>query len=374
VFAASGCGGCHAGSLFSDNAFHYIGVRPTSDDPGRFAVTGDPADLGAMKTPSLRNVGLRPSYFHDGRFRTLEDVVAFYDRGGDFTAPNKPPAIRPLGLTPVQQANLVAFLRGALTDPRVAGGQFPFDRPSLYSEASMVPAIDGAGHAGSGGVAPSPVAIEPPLTGNPAFTLGLANALGGAHAVLVIDGAEPPASGPAPATASFARVEMTLSGAGAGQGFGSATLVIPVDPLLVGQRLHGRWYVDDPAAVDGVATSAAFSFQVFGPHAAGLLDVAPGAPAVPRALRLSPGRPTPFATRTLIAYDVYTAASVHLVVYDAQGRSVRTLVDGATLLPGSYRVSWDGRDDGGRPVAAGVYFYRLQGSGGGQTLRTVKLD
>jgi hypothetical protein len=48
-------------------------------------------------------------------------------------------------------------------------------------------------------------------------------------------------------------------------------------------------------------------------------------------------------------------------------------VDGATQVPGSYSITWDGRDDGGRPVAAGVYFYRLQGPGSGQTLRTVKL-
>ena len=373
VFIASGCAGCHAGSLFSDNAFHYIGVRPTGDDPGRFAVTGDPADLGAMKTPSLRNASLRSSYFHNGRFRTLEDVVAFYNRGGDFAAPNKPPAIRPLGLSPVQQANLVAFLRGALTDPRVANAQFPFDRPSLYSEASLVPTIDGGGGAGSGGLVPRPVALEPAQTGNPAFTLGLHDALGGAHAVLVIDADEPPGSGPAPASASFARAELTLGGLGAGQGFGSVTVAIPDDPALVGKRLHGRWYVDDPAAAGGVAASAAFSFAVFGPHGEGLLAVPPGGRSTPRALQLAPGRPTPFATSTLIAYELYTAANVRLVVYDAQGRSVRTLVDGATQFPGSYGVTWDGRDDGGRPVAAGVYFYRLQGPGGGPTLRTVKL-
>ena len=373
IFVTSGCAGCHAGSLFSDNQFHYIGVRPTSDDPGRFAVTGDANDLGAMKTPSLRNVSLRSSYFHDGRFKTLEEVVAFYNRGGDFNAPNKPPVIRPLGLNAIQQANLVAFLRGVLTDPRVANQEAPFDRPSLYSEASMVPTIDGGGSAGSGASISKPIALEPPLTGNPAFTVGLQGALGGAHAVLVIDAAEPPSSGPAPATASFARVDVILGGAGAGQGFGSTVLAIPDDPALIGARLHGRWYVDDPAAEGGVAASQAFSFQVFGPHGAGLLAVPPAGSSSPRALRLSPGRPTPFASSTLVAYELYTATNVQLVVYDAQGRSVRTLVR-ATQMPGSYSVTWDGRDDGGHQVSAGVYWYRLQGAGGGQTVRTVKLD
>lgn len=374
IFGASGCAGCHAGSLFSDNNFHYIGVRPTGDDAGRFAVTANAADLGAMKTPSLRNVGLRTSYFHVGKFATLEEVVAFYNRGGDFTAPNKPPVIRPLGLNPVQQAALVAFLREALTDRRVRDGVFPFDRPSLYSEAELVPVVSGSGVAGSGGAVPVPEAVEPPLSGNPAFTLGLHDALGGAEAVLVIDANEPPALPVIPAAGSFARVAVTLQGSGAGGGFGSSTLAIPGDPGLIGQTLHGRWYVNDPAATDGVAYSAAFSFRVFGEHAAGLLAVNPGTPRLPRALLLSPGRPTPFRSNTLISYELYTAANVRLTVYDAQGRSVRRLIDGTTQLAGPYAIPWDGRDDGGRAVAAGVYFYRLESGGNAATLRTVKLD
>lgn len=373
LFGGLGCAGCHAGSLFSDNGFHYIGVRPTSDDAGRFVVTGLAADLGAMKTPSLRNVGLRPAYFHDGRFSRLEDVVAFYNRGGDFTAPNKPPVIRPLGLGPVQQAALVAFLRFALTDSRVRDGRFPFDRPSLYSEAEMVPVVTGVGRAGSGGGVPAPVAVEPPLSGNPSFTLGLHGALGGASAVLVIDAAEPPAEPVIPAAGSFARSEVTLQGSGAGAGFGSATLAIPLDASLIGQTLHGRWYVNDPGAQDAVAYSPAFSFKVFGANAAGLLAVDP-APALPRALRLAPGRPTPFTASTLISYELYSVANVKLVVYDAMGRAVRRLVDGATEVPGPYAVTWDGCDDSGHPVAAGVYFYRLENGSTASTLRTVKLE
>jgi hypothetical protein len=372
LFIASGCAGCHAGSLFSDNAFHYIGVRPTGDDPGRFAVTGDPADLGAMKTPSLRNVGLRSSYFHNGRLRTLEDVVAFYNRGGDFAAPNKPPAIRPLGLSPIQQANLVAFLRGALTDPRVANGQFPFDRPSLYSEASLVPTIDGGGGAGSGGSTPKPVALEPALTGNPTFTLGLHDALGGAHAVLVIDADEPPASGPAPASGRLAR-RADARGSGAGQGFGSVTLAIPDDPALLGKRLHGRWYVDDPLAAGGVAASAAFSFAIFGPHGVGLLAVPPGGLDAARAAAVAGPADAvrhQHADRVRALTPRRACGSSSTTPRAARcGRSwtARRSSRGATASPGTRR------DDGGRPVAAGVYFYRLQGPGSGQTLRTVKL-
>jgi flagellar hook assembly protein FlgD len=76
----------------------------------------------------------------------------------------------------------------------------------------------------------------------------------------------------------------------------------------------------------------------------------------------------------LIAYQVFTASPVRLVVYDAQGRSVRRLVDGTVQLPGAYSVPWDGRDDGGRALAAGVYFFRLESRNESRTLRTVKLD
>lgn len=374
LFGALGCAGCHAGSLFSDNNFHYIGVRPASEDSGRFVVTRNLANLGQMKTPSLRNVGLRKNYFHVGRFNRLEDVVAFYNRGGDFTAPNKPPVIRPLGLTLPQQAALVAFLRDALTDRRLAARVFPFDRPSLYSEAEMVPRITGVGSAGAGGAVPEAIALEPPLAGNPSFTVGLQHALGGGQAVLVIDASEPPADPVIPASGSFARIPVTLQGTGAGGGFASATLTIPGGSALVGQTLHGRWYVEDAAASGGVAWSPAFSFTVFGPNADGLLAVDPPAPTLPRALQLSPGRPTPFRSSTLISYEIYQASPVRLTVFDAQGRSVRRLVEGATQLPGAYAVTWDGRDDGGRQAAAGVYFYRLESGGNASTLRTVKLD
>ncbi|HEV8588331.1 MAG TPA: cytochrome c peroxidase, partial [Pyrinomonadaceae bacterium] len=100
VFNQSRCNVCHAGSLFSDNAFHNIGVRPQFEDTGRFQVTGNPNDIGEFRTPSLRDVGLRGPYFHNGRFATLEDVVEFYNRGGDFDAPNiNHNLIRPLNLT-----------------------------------------------------------------------------------------------------------------------------------------------------------------------------------------------------------------------------------------------------------------------------------
>jgi cytochrome c peroxidase len=275
VFNASRCNVCHAGTLFSDNQFHNIGVRPQAEDSGRFAITGNANNLGEFRTPSLRNVQLRAPYMHNGRLATLTDVVEFYNRGGDFDAPNiNRNLVRPLNLSTAQKADLIAFLSRPLTDPRVAAGIAPFDRPTLYTESNRVPQIVGAGTTGSGGFVPQVTAIEPPLLGNPGFTVGVSRALGQAQAVLVID-TNDPGTGPAiPATGSLARVSVQLAGAGAGQGFGSVSLPLPNNPALIGASFFGRWYVADASAPGGVAVTPAFRITIFGevPTAANAID------------------------------------------------------------------------------------------------------
>ena len=110
------CANCHDlnpfYALFTDNAFHNIGVgmNKPDPDPGRFRVTGNPADRGAFKTPSLRNVALTAPYMHDGSQKTLEEVVAFYDKGGEKN-PYLDGGIVPLGLTEQEKNDLVEFLR-----------------------------------------------------------------------------------------------------------------------------------------------------------------------------------------------------------------------------------------------------------------------
>ncbi|HZH33520.1 MAG TPA: FG-GAP-like repeat-containing protein, partial [Pyrinomonadaceae bacterium] len=260
VFNQAQCNGCHTGALFSDNQFHYIGLRPAAEDTGRFQVTGNSNNLGQFRTPSLRNVELRGPFMHNGRFATLEEVVDFYNRGGDFDAPNKDPRVRPRNLSAQQRADLVAFLKRPLTDSRAAAQTSPFDRPTLYSESSRVPQIIGSGIAGTGGLVPEVTAIEPPLLGNPKFTVAVSSALGNAQAVLVIDDNEPIAGPNIPSTASFARLSLQLYG----NGYGSTSLAIPNNAALVGRTFYGRWYITDPAAPGGVAASRAFKFTVFG--------------------------------------------------------------------------------------------------------------
>ena len=178
-----------------DNGFYNIGVTPTSNDLGvggsdpfgnplSFArqfkqmIAGQtvpdpflvnpcmfeaqpcvPADSplqrdavdGSFKTPGLRNVELTGPYMHNGSMATLEQVVEFYNRGGNHRGPlnhssstsgfdhspqwgnnpsNLDPDIQPLGLSAQEQADLVVFLK-SLTDERVRCEQAPFDHPSL---------------------------------------------------------------------------------------------------------------------------------------------------------------------------------------------------------------------------------------------------
>jgi flagellar hook assembly protein FlgD len=77
---------------------------------------------------------------------------------------------------------------------------------------------------------------------------------------------------------------------------------------------------------------------------------------------LSACRPNPFSARTQISYQFPLDGPVNLQVFDASGRSVKTLQNGLQRA-GKYTVTWDGRDGNGRNVANGVYFYRFDAPG-----------
>ena len=96
------------------------------------------------------------------------------------------------------------------------------------------------------------------------------------------------------------------------------------------------------------------------------------AKAVAPASGLAPGAPNPFNSSTQIAYHLPSPGPVELVIYNAAGQPVRTLVDrfqGA----GSFRVEWDARDQGGASLSSGVYITRLRHAGGVETRRLLYL-
>jgi cytochrome c peroxidase len=260
------CGTCHGGPRLTVDGFFYTGVRPQSEDFGRFVVTGDPADLGRMRVPTLRNVELRAPYFHNGRFATLEDVVEFYDRGGDFDAPNKPVLlIRPLGLAAQQKAALVAFMKRPLTDPRVEAGLSPFDHPTLYATSSHAPLAFGVATPGSGAFAPEMIALEPPAVGIGSIRFAIDRGLAGRQAILAIDSVGIPRGVPFQgatlylglgASVTLHRIA-ALGGVGAGEGFGSKAIAMPSDPASIGTSVFAQWFVLDPAPGRRFSTSSA---------------------------------------------------------------------------------------------------------------------
>ena len=108
------CNQCHLGNTFTDSLFHNLGVgwdakKKTFVDQGRYVVTKNKTDMGAFKTPTLRDVTKHAPYMHDGSQQTLREVVEWYNRGGEKN-PYLDPKISPLHLTPAEVDALIAFM------------------------------------------------------------------------------------------------------------------------------------------------------------------------------------------------------------------------------------------------------------------------
>lgn len=118
------CAECHSGEDFTSDRFRNIGLFDGGrfNDRGRGAVTGKPEDDGQFKVPSLRNVAVTAPYMHNGMFKTLREVIDYYDQP-DKTVPAAKGRDATLNLalqlTEQEKADLEAFLR-ALTDDRFA--------------------------------------------------------------------------------------------------------------------------------------------------------------------------------------------------------------------------------------------------------------
>jgi hypothetical protein len=93
-------------------------------------------------------------------------------------------------------------------------------------------------------------------------------------------------------------------------------------------------------------------------------------PLYTRTVNLEQNVPNPFGPETEIGYSLGAGAAVNLGVFDAAGRQVRTLIH-TQQAPGQYSVRWDGRDDAGRVMAPGVYFYRLNAGGAEQVRKMI---
>jgi len=100
------CVACHVGPNFTDERLHNTGVAWRD---GKFADPG--AGQGNFKTPTLREIARTAPYMHDGSIATLEDVIDYYDGGGNRN-PGLDPELRPLHLSSTEKQSILAFLRG----------------------------------------------------------------------------------------------------------------------------------------------------------------------------------------------------------------------------------------------------------------------
>jgi len=118
------CFACHVSPLFTDEQFHNTGVAwrdAKFADFGRGGATGKKEEFGAFKTPTLREVARTAPYMHDGSLASLEEVVEFYDRGGN-PNPRLDAEIQPLKFSAEEKQALLAFLRslsGTLREGRL---------------------------------------------------------------------------------------------------------------------------------------------------------------------------------------------------------------------------------------------------------------
>lgn len=120
------CASCHSSDFFTDYGYHNNGLDATFPDEheelafGRGRISLQAADIGKYKTPTLRNIALTAPYMHDGRFATLQQVLAHYQRGvqaSETLAPQLRQANGKLGipLTDAEKEKIILFLN-TLTD------------------------------------------------------------------------------------------------------------------------------------------------------------------------------------------------------------------------------------------------------------------
>ncbi len=113
------CSACHVGPNFNDGAFHNVGVGMELEKPdiGREELSKLGGDRGAFKTPTLREIARTAPYMHNGKFKTLEEVVEYYDKGC-FACETLDEEIYPLKLTAEEKTDLVTFLKEGLSSTK----------------------------------------------------------------------------------------------------------------------------------------------------------------------------------------------------------------------------------------------------------------
>jgi Flagellar hook capping protein len=144
---------------------------------------------------------------------------------------------------------------------------------------------------------------------------------------------------------------------------------VDLDGYTLGDKIDLRlWSASESRELRVVSDLDNDEFGV-GPLTAGTATVSMQ-DAIPTEVNLSQNYPNPFNPTTRIDYSVVSDGHVTLNVYDITGRLISTLVDGY-VDSGYHSVMWNGIDDNGKMVAAGIYFYTLQGESSSMTRKMV---
>jgi cytochrome c peroxidase len=248
IMERSDCFRCHSSSGSPD----IQGTGPLLDPFDNAFSDGFSHDIDIAgvrrKTATLRNVGLHTKWTSTGHggdgvnrvFVTSQsDLLDFYEQ--------QPPPLGTGPLTPGERAALAAFLFDALTDPRVANEQFPFDRPQLYSELHPFEGNEyGWGTAAPGGtLIPEIIANSPPQIlpgGGPSwFKIGVGNAPANAPAWLLVDPA--PAFAP-PLFVNGPAIVLPANPTN-NQGIGTIQQPVALHPALLGVPFYAQWAILD---------------------------------------------------------------------------------------------------------------------------------
>lgn len=277
LFRTTGqCLQCHQTPLFADSGFHNLGLRPAAEDRGHGAVVPGPEAIGAFRTPTLRNAGLRPRLFHNGRGEYLGHPINFYVpdsplnahwRGGggfDEDFERKLPNLQALGVSQNEAALMFEFVRTALVDPRARDGLPPFDHPDLRSMVEPPPRLFGASLAG----ASEPFLVDwvPSYAGNAEFKLGLVGGQPGRLAILAIglQSIEPTVwlnglpGNLVPSSLMF----FTMQGHPAEPGYATWHVSLAGLPNLSNVPLYYQLFVGDQGAPGGLAASVGTEFYI----------------------------------------------------------------------------------------------------------------
>jgi hypothetical protein len=154
---------------------------------------------------------------------------------------------------------------------------------------------------------------------------------------------------------------------------GASAGFVPGPGSLVHQTTVPGWTdaTDSPYGAHYQVTAVDFAGNESGAAAPASVSAVSGASAA--VFGLAQNVPNPFNPRTVIGFSLDRPGAVRLRIFDVAGRLVRTLHHGQVLPAGAHEATWEGRDDAGHPVAAGVYHCRLETGGQAASRRLTML-